>query len=623
MSGGHNARLLTQRRFLPLFVTQFLGAFNDNLFKFTLVLLITYQGSQQAEDIGAFSALAGGIFILPFFLFSATFGQMADKWEKTIFVRATKILEIGIMLLASVGFYFNHMTLLLIALFLMGTHSTLFGPVKYSLLPQHLHRDELVAGNGLIEMGTFIAILLGQMLAGILMSEKLLLASCVAMIAVAVLGLITARQVPPAPATDPTLNINWNFFSETWRLLKYSKHNWVVFQAMLGISWFWFYGATILSQLPVYTKVNLGGDETVFTLLLAIFSVGIGAGSILCDRLSQGRIEIGLVPLGSIGLSIFALDWALVGVQAPATLMNISQFMQHDAAVHLLLSMFLIGLFGGFFTVPLYALIQTRSAASHQSRVIAANNVLNALLMVMSALLSGALLKAGLSIPGLIAVVAVMNAVVAVYIYFQVPEFLLRFVAWVLINTVYRLRERGMDHIPKEGACVVVCNHVSFVDAIIIAAAVPRPLRFVMDHQIFKIPLLSALFRTVKAIPIAPSKENGTLKAQAFDAIADALKNGEAVCIFPEGKITFDGQINEFRPGIEEIIARTPVPVVPMALRGLWGSFFSRKNGKAMTGVPWKLWMKVELHAAPAVAPEHVSASDLQQRIAQLRGDCR
>lgn len=623
MSGGHNARLLTQRRFLPLFVTQFLGAFNDNLFKFTLVLLITYQGSQQAEDIGAFSALAGGIFILPFFLFSATFGQMADKWEKTIFVRATKILEIGIMLLASVGFYFNHMTLLLIALFLMGTHSTLFGPVKYSLLPQHLHRDELVAGNGLIEMGTFIAILLGQMLAGILMSEKLLLASCVAMIAVAVLGLITARQVPPAPATDPTLNINWNFFSETWRLLKYSKHNWVVFQAMLGISWFWFYGATILSQLPVYTKVNLGGDETVFTLLLAIFSVGIGAGSILCDRLSQGRIEIGLVPLGSIGLSIFALDWALVGVQAPATLMNISQFMQHDAAVHLLLSMFLIGLFGGFFTVPLYALIQTRSAASHQSRVIAANNVLNALLMVMSALLSGALLKAGLSIPGLIAVVAVMNAVVAVYIYFQVPEFLLRFVAWVLINTVYRLRERGMDHIPKEGACVVVCNHVSFVDAIIIAAAVPRPLRFVMDHQIFKIPLLSALFRTVKAIPIAPSKENATLKAQAFDAIADALKNGEAVCIFPEGKITFDGQIGEFRPGIEEIIARTPVPVVPMALRGLWGSFFSRKNGKAMTGVPWKLWMKVELHAAPAVAPEHVSASDLQQRVALLRGDCR
>ncbi len=621
MSAGHNANLLHQRRFLPLFVTQFLGAFNDNLFKNTLILLIVYGGTRSAEDIGAFSALAGGIFILPFFLFSATFGQMADKWEKTIFVRATKILEIGIMILASIGFYLNHIPLLLGALFLMGTHSTLFGPVKYSVLPQHLHRDELVAGNGLIEMGTFIAILLGQMLAGILMSENLLLASCVAMILVAIIGYISARQVPVAPATDPQLQINWNIFSETWRLLKYSKQNWTVFQSMLGISWFWFYGATILSQLPVYAKANLGADETVFTLLLAIFSIGIGVGSLLCDRLSQGRIEIGLVPLGSIGLSVFAIDWALIDVKPAAELLSISQFLTANSSIHVLIAMFLIGVFGGFFTVPLYALIQTRTPRSHQSRVIAANNVLNALLMVISAVFAGTLLKSGLSIPMLILVVAVMNAAVAIYIYLQVPEFLMRCVAWILINTIYRLRDRDMDKIPKEGACVLVCNHVSFVDAIIICAAVPRPVRFVMDHTIFKVPVLSWLFRTVKAIPIAPSKEDPALKAQAFDKIAEALQAGEVVCIFPEGKITFDGNINEFRPGIEDIIKRTPVPVIPLALRGLWGSYFSRRNGKAMTGLPWKLWMKIELVAADAIAAQDVTAAGLQQKVGQLRGE--
>jgi 1-acyl-sn-glycerol-3-phosphate acyltransferase len=404
-------------------------------------------------------------------------------------------------------------------------------------------------------------------------------------------------------------------------LLKYAASQRVVFLAILGISWFWFYGAILLAQMPAYAKQTLGANESVFILLLAVFSISIGIGSLLCERMSQGRIEIGLVPFGSIGLTIFAFDLAFASdIARSETLLTVSEFLATSGSYRILADIFLIGLFGGFYIVPLYTMVQTRTAETHVSRVIAANNVLNAAFMVVAAGLGAGLLAAGLSIPQLFLILAVLNAAVVIYLYKLVPEFLLRFVAWILINTLYRLRERGMAHVPKEGAAVLVCNHVSFVDAIIIAAATPRPVRFVMHHTIFKIPVLSWLFRTVKAIPIAPAKEDAAMKERAMDAVAQALADGEVVCIFPEGKITADGTINEFRPGIEDIIKRTPVPVVPMALRGLWGSYFSRKGGAAFRGIPWKFWMKVELVAAEAIAASQVTAADLQQRVQQLRG---
>lgn len=622
MSEGHQLALMRQRRFLPFFCTQFLGAFNDNLFKIALVLLVTYSGVYSEGEVSLLTNVANGLFILPFFLFSATFGQLADKLDKTILIRATKLLEIAIMAIAAVGFHYQHMPTLLVALFLMGTHSTLFGPVKYGILPQHLRRDELIAGNGLVEMGTFVAILLGQLVAGLFLDAGQIIAASATMIAVAVLGYLISRAVPAAPATDPTLKVNWNFMTETGRLLKYAASQRVVFLAILGISWFWFYGAILLAQMPAYAKVTLTAEKSVFILLLAVFSISIGIGSLLCEKLSQGRIEIGLVPFGSIGLTVFAFDLAFASAMpASPSLRTVAEFLATAGSYRILADIFLIGLFGGFYIVPLYTMIQTRTAESHLSRVIAANNVLNAAFMVVAAGLGAGLLAAGLSIPQLFLVLAVLNAAVVIYLYKLVPEFLFRFVAWILINTLYRLRERGMAHIPKEGAAVLICNHVSFVDALIISAAVPRPARFVMHHAIFKIPLLSWLFRTAKAIPIAPAKEDAAMKERAFDAIAQALADGELVCIFPEGKITSDGTINEFRSGIEDIIKRTPVPVVPMALRGLWGSYFSRKGGAAFRGIPWKFWMKVELVADAAVAPAAVSAADLQTRVQALRGD--
>ncbi|NQD36141.1 MFS transporter [Permianibacter sp. IMCC34836] len=622
MSDGHQLALMRQRRFLPFFCTQFLGAFNDNLFKIALVLLVTYSGLYSDGQIGLLTNIANGLFILPFFLFSATFGQLADKLEKTILIRATKLLEISIMVIAAIGFHFHHMPTLLAALFLMGTHSTLFGPVKYGILPQHLHRDELIGGNGLIEMGTFVAIMLGQLVAPFFMKSGLVAEATFMMIGVAVIGYLTGRKVPAAPPTDPLLKINWNFITETSRLLKYAASQRVVFLAILGISWFWFYGAIVLAQMPAYAKQTLGGNEDVFALLLAMFTIGIAIGSLLCERLSQGRIEIGLVPFGSIGLTVFALDLAFASkLPHSDALLTVGMFIAQSGSFRILADLLLIGLFGGFYIVPLYTMVQTRTSENMVSRVIAANNVMNAAFMVVAAGLGAGLLAAGVSIPQLFLITALLNAAVVIYLYKLVPEFLLRFVAWILINTLYRLRESGMKQIPAEGPAVLVCNHVSFVDAIIIAAAVPRPVRFVMYHGIFKIPVLSWLFRTVKAIPIAPAKEDAAMKERALDAVAAALAAGEVVCIFPEGKITSDGNINEFRPGVEDIIKRTPVPVVPMALRGLWGSYFSRKDGAAFRGLPWKLWMKVELVAEAPLAPAAVSAVDLQQRVQALRGE--
>ncbi len=281
----------------------------------------------------------------------------------------------------------------------------------------------------------------------------------------------------------------------------------------------------------------------------------------------------------------------------------------------------LIGVFGGFYIVPLYALIQTRTEPEFRSRAIAANNIVNALFMVVAAGFAAALAAAGVSITEVLLACALLNILVAAYIYLLLPEFLMRFLIWLITHTMYRVQHRGLELIPDDGPVVLVCNHVSFMDALIIAGACRRPIRFVMDHRIFRVPVLNFIFRTGKAIPIASAKEDAQLKLRAYDRIAEELAAGEVVCIFPEGKITYDGNINAFKSGIEDIIRRTPVPVVPMALRGMWGSFFSRREGSAMTHRPRRFWSRIELVAAPAVPASSVRASELQQSVQDLRGD--
>jgi 1-acyl-sn-glycerol-3-phosphate acyltransferase len=619
--------LLRERRFAPLFWTQFLGAANDNLFKFAFTLLATYHAADWGGvDASTAGFAIGAIFIAPFVLLSATSGQIADKFERSRLIRFVKDFEIAVMAIAAVGFAARVPALLYLAVFLMGVHSTLFGPVKYAYLPQHLKDTELTGGNGMVEMGTFVAILLGTMASGFLVkSEAGAAGVAAACLAVAVLGRIASGFVPPSPAPDPGLRINWNPFTETWNNLRIAARDTAVFHSLLGISWLWFVGSIFLTSFTPFTREVLNGDENVVTVLLAVFSTGIGLGALACERLSGRKVEIGLVPFGSIGMTFFAVDlWLACRGLAPGTMRGTATLLREWETIRIMADLFLVSLFAGFYSVPLYALIQSRGEPAHRARIIAANNILNAVFMIVASLAAMALLRAGLTLPQLFLVVGLMNAAVAAYIYLLVPEFLMRFLCWLLVHSAYRLRKEGIEHIPEEGAAVVACNHVSFVDALVILAASPRPIRFVMDHRIFRIPVLSFVFRTGKAIPIAPAKEDPALLERAYDEVAAALAQGELVGIFPEGRITEDGEIGMFRTGVTRIVERTPVPVVPMALKGLYGGFFSRHAGAAMTR-PFRrgVFSKIALEVAPPLAPAQATPEVLKARIQAMRGDWR
>jgi 1-acyl-sn-glycerol-3-phosphate acyltransferase len=612
-------RLLFERRFAPFFVTQLCGAFNDNVFKNSLVILVTYQAaSYSALDPNLLTNLAAGIFILPFLLFSASAGQLADKIEKASLIRLIKLVELGIMVLGSVGLFLHNLPLLLCALFLLGLHSTFFGPVKYAILPQSLASRELVGGNGLVEMGTFLAILGGTLLAGILVSlEHGTSWVSAVMIGTAVVGLAASWLIPRAAAPAPDLKFNWNPFSETWRNLGFAKQNRTVFLSLLGISWFWFYGALFLSQFPNYSKIVLGGDEQVVTLLLALFSIGVAMGSLLCERLSGHKVEIGLVPFGSIGLTMFAIDLFFATPPTPTHLVTPMMFLASEGAWRVAFDLFMVGLFGGFYIVPLYALVQTRSEPRFRSRILAANNILNALFMIAASAIAVLMLGAGASITQLLLLTGVLNLGVAIYIYTLVPEFLLRFVDWLLIHSIFRLRTRGTEHLPEEGAALLVCNHQSFADALVLAAACRRPIRFVMYYAIFDIPVLKFIFRSMKAIPIAGFKEDPAILQKAFDDVAQALGDGELVCIFPEGGLTRDGEVAEFKGGFVKILERSPVPVIPMALSGLWKSIFSRHRERVRYAIHW--FPTVRLAIGPAMPPTDLTPESLRETVLNLR----
>lgn len=614
--------LMRSSRFAPLFWTQFLGAFNDNLFKNALVILVTYRAwsvsGLEAKDVVALSA---GLFILPFFLFSATAGQLADKLSKSKLMKWVKAFEILVMGCAIIGFLTESLPLLLSVLFLMGLQSTFFGPAKYSVLPEIVPEDDLIAGNALVETGTFVAILLGTIAAGVIVGgvSNGTLVVCGAVFAIAVLGWLVSLRLPKLEPADPNLEFSWNPVTPTLETYRAVRANRSVFLSIWGISWFWFLGASLLTVLPTFTLEVLRGNEHVVTLLLALFCVGIAAGSLLCEKLSARQVELGLVPFGSIGISVFLTDlfFGAPGMSGES-LVNISEFLSTAGGWRVCFDLAMLAVFSGFYSVPLYAMIQQRTDESTRSRVIAGNNILNALFMVIASVMLMGLYALGFTTTDVFLVLAVLNAAVALYIYTVIPEFLLRFCVWILARIMYRVRVVGREHVPLEGPALLVCNHVSFVDWLILASVVKRPVRFVMYHGFLKLPVVGFLFRDAKVIPIAPAHEDSDTLEEAFDRIADELAAGEIVCVFPEGKLTKDGEMNPFRTGIERIVARTPVPVTPMALQGLWGSFFSRKDGKALRHPFKRFWSRVTLTVGEAVPADDVSARALQTRVGAL-----
>ncbi len=416
----HIPEILKSRRFLPLFVTQFLGAFNDNLFKNALVILITYHATlQSGMNAQLLVTLAAGLFMLPYLLFSATAGQLADKYDRAMIARITKLVEIGLMTLAAIGFYTANVYFLLVVLFGMGTHSTFFGPIKYVLLPQHLHQGELLAGNAYIEAGSFLAILTGTILGGLLILHPLgahLISA--AIILCAVLGYMCSRYIPAAPADSQNLRINWNIVSETWRIVQNDRKNPRVYRCILGISWFWLVGATFLSQFPTYAKDVLHADETVVTMFLVAFSIGIGIGSLLCNILLKGEVKSTCVPYAAWGITFFTADlfWASASAILPVDgHMNAAEFLTHAANWRILFDLCMTAICGGVFVVPLYAIVQNDSKPESRARTIASNNVVNALFMVAAAIITMLMLGAHFTVPQVFLAMAIANVPVALY----------------------------------------------------------------------------------------------------------------------------------------------------------------------------------------------------------------
>jgi 1-acyl-sn-glycerol-3-phosphate acyltransferase len=614
----HHARL--GAGFWALFSTQFLGAFNDNLFKTTLTVIITF----EAVKLGGLQptglvALAGALLILPFALFSALAGQLADRYAKQRLIRITKVGECLIMLLGGAGLMLSNMTLCLGALFLLGTQATFFGPLKYGALPELLPETHLVKGNAFVEMGTFLAILLGTIAGGVLASHDRSQVAGV-IVGVAVLGYVCARYVPQLRPAAPELQVDWGWFRPTWRLVGIARQSRAVFHSILGISWFWLLGAVVLSILPELVKDHLGGGAAVVTFVLGAFSVGVGLGAFLCEKLSYEQIELGLVPLGALGLSLFLawLGWVSGPFAEHPGVLDISAFLSESRGRWATAGILLLAISGGVFTVPLYTLLQGRSDPASRARVVAANNVLNAVFMVVGSVVLAGLSALGVTTPQMLLVLALANVLVAAYTYSVVPEFLFRLICWTLAHVVYRLEIHGRENIPKAGPAVLVCNHITFVDWLILSASTQRPIRFVMHYEFLALPLTGRLFRDAKVIPIASAKENPDVLEAAFDSIRQALEAGELVCIFPEGKLTRDGKLSPFRRGIERIVATTPVPVVPLGLQGLWGSWFSRYGKGPLRRRFGHLWQRVSLHVGAALPPQTVTVERVEHSVTAL-----
>lgn len=618
--------LIFDKRFAPTFWTQFWGAFNDNLFKNAMVILIAFKAYTLAGlSPEQMVALSGGIFILPFFLFSATAGQISDKYPKHTLIRYIKIWEILVMIIGAYGFISEQLEVLFISLFFMGLQSTFFGPVKYSILPELINDDELVKANSFIEMGTFLAILLGTILGGVLIAlpSYSLQAVSLTTIIIAIIGTISSYQIQKLKAGSPDLKIDWGLIKPTIDIIKISCKEKGVWNSILGISWFWFLGAALLSIFPTYVKNFLGADESVITLFLALFSVGVAVGSLICERLSRHQLELGLVPFGSLGVTLFLVDLSFANVinaelQMP---LNITSFFQNFTSYRIVFDLFMLSFFSGIFIVPLYTFIQQKSLPEIRSRIIAGNNILNALFMVISSIFLMGLYALNFKMTTIFLILGILNFIVTTYIYTIIPDFFLRFCVMLIGRIIYKIKTNGLHHIPKDGPALLICNHVSFIDWLIIASEVKRPVRFVMYYKFMQIPFLKLFFKGAKVIPIAGIKEDPQILNDAFNAISEELQEGELVCLFPEGNITKTGELDSFRPGVEKVLKDNPVKVIPMALNGLWGSFFSRKYGKALSrpSLLLKNFRKeIILNISSPIDPHDISLEGLHDKVKKL-----
>lgn len=604
--------LMSSKRFLPLFITQFFGAFNDNLFKNALVILVTYKiAASDSAASAQLVNLAFGLFTLPTLLFSYLSGQLSDKIDRARVARWVKLTEIILATIGSVGLYLNSVPILLLALFGFGTHSAFFGPVKYAILPQHLNEDELITGNGYVEAGTFLAILSGTIIGGVLILTSYG-ASIVGtvMVSLAILGYFASRKIPSAPAPVPHMKLALNPLTETIKMIRYSCHRHDEFLCILGISWFWFIGALFLAQFSPFAKDVLNANEHVVTLFLVAFSIGIAAGSLLCTRLIKGLVRATHVPLGALGMTLFALDLYFTTRHGTAaldgTLLNVITFLSQSFGQHVLLDLLGLAICGGVYIVPLYALLQVKADHEHGARTIASNNLINALFMVASAGLAVALIKMGLSIPQIFLVAAILNAAVTLYICKLLPFSILG----AVLKLIYRVEVRGLENWKKAGDRVlIVANHTAFLDAAIFASFLPERVGFAVNTFIAKRWWVRPLFKLVDTYPVDPTNPMAT------KALIDQLKQNKKIMIFPEGRLTMTGSLMKIYEGPGMIADKSGAMVLPVRIEGAQYSPTSKLKGK----VRIRMFPKITLTFLPPRTfdlPENI----LGRRRRQLAG---
>lgn len=589
---------------------QFLATLNDQAFMQALMIALAYRTASFTRlDADTAPNLVLALFVLPALGLSSIAGQLADKYEKSLLIRAALLLQLGCMALAAAGFALRSVPALLGAVLLGGAQATLLAPVKFSMLPQRLGSAELVGGNGLMVAGTALAVMTGMLYGGALAAQPgglvLLAASTIGLCG---LALVVARAIPPAPAPVPGLSVDWHPWRSTRHLLLLAGRDRMVLAAIAGMAWFWFHAVLLATQMPNLARRVLQASEYGATLLLVAWALGMGIGALLCDRMSGRKVEAGLVPFGAIGVTLSGLDIAWTAASG-------------GAGWRIAADLALLGVFGGLYTVPLCALVQERSAAEYRARIIAASTFLNAAFAALAAAFAIALFQAGATIAQAFLAAALLNVAATLAICRAVPEIPARFLAWLLVRSAYRLEVSGIERIPPGGAALLVCNHVSYVDVIVVTAACPRPIRWVIDHRIYRLPVLRVLFRMLRAIPIARARDDPAMLARAYDAIGAALAGGEVVGLFPEGRLTRDGELGEFRPGVRRVLDRTPVTVVPMALSGLWQSAFARRRGRlrrALAPFP-----RVRLSVGNAMEPHAVTPQALRAAVLALRGGWR
>ena len=617
--------LFSSQKFLPIFVAQFLGALNDNIFKSALLILIAFSLTNQQAQATATSNFAAILYIIPIFIVSYIAGQLADRSNKSRMIQKNKIAEITIAFMSAVALWSESTTLLLSALFLMGAQSAMFGPNKYAILPQLMQGRDLVQANAHIATGTFIAVLIGTVMGALLIqTDQAWRWVGLSMLVIATLGFLAAKRIPEIEVGESDLQIDWNPLSQIKKVVRIARLNKTFWLAILGVSWFWFVGTAYLTQLPALVRFIGGGDESVVTLFLILFVSGIALGCALSANWSGARSDIGIVPCALFGLFIAGIDFAIIPalpeeVINSKSLLSVTEFVGSWRGIHISFDVVLVGFFCGAFALPMFIELQHQTRRENRARMIALSNMLNALAMILSSSFALIMLNIfDVSLSSFLITVAILSGIITLFFGKKLLLQTFRFLSYLVCRCLYRIETQGLEKLPQTGAALLVCNHLSFADPPLIFGTSRRPIRFLMEHSIYQTPWIRWAFAAVGAIPMCSPLESRAVYRKAMETAIEALKNGEMVIIFPEGQVTRDGKPNPFKRGVEKILEAAPVTVYPVGITGLWGSMLSYKNGKPFEGLPAKPRLRVGVSVGEPINPEKATAQCLETEVRSL-----